>query len=90
MRWVSLRLFSGASYSTALKANYGARWFWVNLIGIRRYVYATFYKLFCIPQNEFITIIPPPNSFYSTPSLFDNYVTKPQFKSDLVEEKRGG
>ena len=66
MRWVSLRLFFGASYSTALKAHHGARCFWVNLIVIRRFVYATFYKIFCIPQNEFITIIPPPNSFYST------------------------
>ena len=54
------------NYLTALKAHHGARWFWVTLIVIRRYVYATFYKLFCIPKNELITIIPPPNSFYST------------------------
>ena len=68
------------NYLTALKAHHGARWFWVTLIVIRRYVYATFYKLFCIPKNELITIIPPPNSFYSTKPFLTIMLQSPNSK----------
>ena len=78
------------NYLTALKAHHGARWCWVTLIVIRRYVYATFYNgSFVFQKMNWLLssrhLIP-----FTVPSLFDNYVTKPQFKSDLVEEKRGG